>query len=179
MHMGLLGLKDFIEVPKNPTDDQIRAVINNTHAQVSLVFFLFYLILFPILTSIQGGFTVVNHIPWSYWASLDMPSSDELIEWGVDFFDVTTYERLDLQTIYYAQSKGVGIVAGTDNHERMSFAMFSTLIYHVILSWGGPCMDLTIRRQLYRRLYNGRITNKKHVFCIFVVLVPFSSFDLY
>jgi hypothetical protein len=67
----------------------------------------------------QGGLVVVNHIPWSTWAGLDQPTSDDLIKWGVDFFDVTTYERLDLQTIYYAESKNVSVVAGTDSHECM------------------------------------------------------------
>eukprot|EP00026_Physarum_polycephalum_P007152 Phypoly_transcript_07208.p1 GENE.Phypoly_transcript_07208~~Phypoly_transcript_07208.p1 ORF type:complete len:396 (+),score=59.16 Phypoly_transcript_07208:348-1535(+) len=97
MHMGLLGISKAVDVPKLPTDQEIQDVINNVHA--------------------QGGLTVVNHPPWSYWAGLDQPSLDDLIEWGVDFFDVTTYERLDLQLIYYAESKNMPVVAGTDSHE--------------------------------------------------------------
>lgn len=108
MHMGMLGLKQGIPVPKDPTDENIQQYIADVHA--------------------QGGLTVVNHIPWSYWAGLDEPSSEDLIDWGVDFFDVTTYERLDLQTIYYARDRGVRVVAGTDAHE-LSAAHAWTLLY--------------------------------------------------
>lgn len=97
MHMGMLGITKAPNVPKNPTDQEIQDVINDVHS--------------------QGGLVVVNHVPWSYWAGLNEPTNDDLVKWGADFFDVTTYERLDLQTIYYAESKGVGIVAGTDSHE--------------------------------------------------------------
>lgn len=96
MHMGMLGISEYVPVPKYPTTDQIRDVIKNVHD--------------------QGGLVVVNHIPWSIWVGLEQPSSDELIALGVDFFDITTSARLDLQTIYYARDKGVAVVAGTDAH---------------------------------------------------------------
>jgi len=60
---------------------------------------------------------IVNHILWSYFSGLDMPSLDDLVKWGVDFIDVTTGGSLDLQRLIYARSKGLGVVAGTDVHE--------------------------------------------------------------
>jgi len=97
MHMGLLGLKEFVPTTKTPTDVEIQQVINATHA--------------------QGGVVVVNHIPWSTYADLSMPSKEDLVKWGVDYFDVTTGQVFDLQTLLYARSQGVGVVAATDIHE--------------------------------------------------------------
>lgn len=67
---------------------------------------------------------MVNHIPWSTWAGLNQPSNQDLISWGADFFDVTTAERLDLQTIYYARANNIPVVAGTDAHGRMFFFIY-------------------------------------------------------
>jgi predicted metal-dependent phosphoesterase TrpH len=97
MHMGLLGLKEFVPIPKYPTDLEIQQVINTTHA--------------------QGGIVVVNHIPWSYYAGLKMPSSDDLVKWGVDYFDVTTADSFDLQTLFYARAHNCGVLAASDIHQ--------------------------------------------------------------
>lgn len=36
MHMGLIGLKEYIPTTKYPTDEDIQQIINATHAQVPL-----------------------------------------------------------------------------------------------------------------------------------------------
>lgn len=73
----------------------------------------------------------MNHIPWSTWAGLNQPSIDQLIDWKVDFVDITTGERLDLQTIYYARSRGLPIVAGTDAHHCMLFLCIIVILLYI------------------------------------------------
>jgi len=96
VHMGFLGLTEVVPPIKNPTDQDIQDAINNVHR--------------------QGGVVIYNHIPWSYYAGLDTPSKEQLVAWGVDYFDITTENVLDLQTLYWAKSIGKGIIAGTDVH---------------------------------------------------------------
>eukprot|EP01112_Ceratiomyxa_fruticulosa_P009680 TRINITY_DN2537_c0_g1_i1.p1 TRINITY_DN2537_c0_g1~~TRINITY_DN2537_c0_g1_i1.p1 ORF type:complete len:423 (-),score=73.51 TRINITY_DN2537_c0_g1_i1:161-1429(-) len=96
VHMGFLGITEEVPPIKYPTDDDIKNAISNVHK--------------------QGGIVIYNHIPWSYWAGLDQPTKEQLVDWGIDYFDITTESILDLQTLFWAQENGIGIIAGNDEH---------------------------------------------------------------
>lgn len=51
-----------------------------------------------------------------------MPSKEDLVKWGVDFFDITTGQVFDMQTLLYARSKGIAVVAASDVHESTLIA---------------------------------------------------------
>jgi len=96
LHMGLVGITEYIEVLKTPTDEQLQEVINKVHA--------------------MGGVVVANHRAWTYYAGLSTPSIQDLAAWGVDYIDVTTAGGLDLQMVYYAREAGLGVATGSDIH---------------------------------------------------------------
>lgn len=97
VHLNLIGIEKPPPLYVDPTDDQIKGVIQFVHE--------------------QGGLVIVNHYPWS----LDVygshfPDLNALLEWGVDYFEVASGETLDLQTLYFAQHHNRGVIAGADMH---------------------------------------------------------------
>lgn len=91
-----------------PTDEQIRRVISSTH--------------------LIGGVVSVNHIPWSTRVRprrsyreptiVNHPSRQQLLEWGVDFFEVVNGDTFDLVSAQFVQRNAnlVGMISGTDMH---------------------------------------------------------------
>ena len=121
IHMGLLGITEQIDVgsPK-PTDDEIKRVINETHA--------------------QGGLVIVNHIPWSNNTQNerqiprlpDHPSREQLLDWGVDFFEVVNSASIgwfDFESLRFVQehSDKLGLLTGSDMHSPVGAYAWTTL----------------------------------------------------
>ncbi|ORX62163.1 PHP domain-like protein [Hesseltinella vesiculosa] len=105
IHMNLIGINDTIPVgPPVPSDEQLQAVINQTHA--------------------MGGIVIVNHIPWSNTIETgyqlprlpNHPSVADLIAWGVDGFEVINQGTFDWQTLQAAQAHNLIQMIGTDVH---------------------------------------------------------------
>jgi len=97
IHMNLLGIKEVI-MPTNgfPTDDELKRAINETHR--------------------QGGIVTANHFPWSYARLKDIPTLEQLFEWGIDFVEVVNGNTFDLQSYRGAKDHGLVIITGSDMH---------------------------------------------------------------
>ncbi|OMH84581.1 hypothetical protein AX774_g1889 [Zancudomyces culisetae] len=104
--MNLLNIEENIKVVKDfPTDEDLKNVIDKTHA--------------------LGGLVIVNHIWWSNATNqshrtvlTDHPSREKLLELGVDGFEVINSNVFDLPTYQFVlenKDKLVG-VSGSDIH---------------------------------------------------------------
>ncbi|KAI8336986.1 Polymerase/histidinol phosphatase-like protein [Chlamydoabsidia padenii] len=105
IHMNLIGINQTIPVgPPSPSDEQLRQVIDQTHA--------------------LGGIVIVNHIPWSntteYGYELprlpNHPSIADLISWGVDGFEIINQGTFDYPTLQAAQQHNLIQMVGSDVH---------------------------------------------------------------
>jgi len=96
--MNLIGIKEAIPSTAFPTDDELRAVINQTH--------------------MQGGIVVINHQPWSFngQSMVDIPTLEQLQDWGLDYVEAVNGITFDYQGYRYALDHGMGVVTGTDMH---------------------------------------------------------------
>ncbi|KAJ2461477.1 hypothetical protein GGI02_005657 [Coemansia sp. RSA 2322] len=107
IHMNLIGINESIPVsPPFPSDDELRSVIDKVHS--------------------MGGMVIVNHIPWSNATLLpwdearlpDHPSREQLLDWGVDGFEVVNQGTFDLRSYQFVQDHSDKLVAltGSDMH---------------------------------------------------------------
>jgi hypothetical protein len=99
IHLNFLNVSVAIPNPSdNPTDQQIQDVIDACHA--------------------QGGLVVANHYPRTLLNSADHPTRKELLDWGVDYFEIyngITYdEESDLN--WCNNTGGFASITGTDMH---------------------------------------------------------------
>ncbi|OLY81897.1 hypothetical protein AYI68_g3995 [Smittium mucronatum] len=105
--MNLININETIEVVRDsPTDEELKAAISRTHE--------------------LGGIAIVNHIWWSNETQQDTltarlpnhPSYDDLLEWGVDGFEVVNSYVFDLPTYYFVSNNSQRLigVAGSDLH---------------------------------------------------------------
>ncbi len=111
IHMNIIGTSDdFVRhfswmgnhVPSHPSDDDIRQVIHDAHA--------------------VGGVVMVNHYPRSVDDGADIPSRTELIEWGIDYFEIVNSKNAkemgyDIDSFNIAQGYGIGLATGSDMHD--------------------------------------------------------------
>ncbi|KAJ2375228.1 hypothetical protein IW150_002662 [Coemansia sp. RSA 2607] len=118
IHMNLIGINETIEVsPPSPSDDQLKAVIAKVHD--------------------MGGMVIVNHIPWSNTTLLpwdtarlpNHPTRDQLLDWGVDGFEVVNQNTFDLRTYQFVQAHSNRLVAltGSDMHYPGSSYAWTTI----------------------------------------------------
>lgn len=96
IHMNLVGINATIPSVAWPTDEDIMSIVNQTHA--------------------QGGFVVVNHIPWSENTLYDQFSIQDLYNWGVDYVEVINQDTFDYQDYRFAIKNNMGYLSGTDMH---------------------------------------------------------------
>ncbi|KAJ3358217.1 hypothetical protein GGF32_000573 [Allomyces javanicus] len=106
IHLSLLGINTTITPPRaSPTDDELRAVINQTHS--------------------LGGLVIVNHVPWSTQLADGYPNTPrlpnhptrmQLIEWGVDGFEIINQNTYDVPSVQLAAQTKLLQVAGSDTH---------------------------------------------------------------
>ncbi|KAI8074847.1 polymerase/histidinol phosphatase-like protein [Gongronella butleri] len=106
IHMNLIGINETIQVgPPVPTDQDLQAVINRTHA--------------------LGGIVIVNHIPWSNTTQSgydvarlpNHPSIEDLVAWGVDGFEVINQGTFDTISLAAAQQHNLIQMIGSDVHD--------------------------------------------------------------
>lgn len=79
------------------SDAEIQAVIHDTHQ--------------------LGGLVVVNHYPWSETHCENQPSREELLAWGVDYFEVINEDIYDNQSIQFSLENNLGQITGSDMHQ--------------------------------------------------------------
>ena len=112
IHLNFIGIKEYpFDIPWNPTDDDIKNAIKNAHE--------------------LGALVQCNHISWTTQTGeykkgmYTHPKRRELIEWGVDGFEVNCEVRwIDgktIQLLEYMQDKGelkrpIFQAHGTDVH---------------------------------------------------------------
>ncbi|KAG0338117.1 hypothetical protein BG004_007347 [Podila humilis] len=105
-HMNLIGINETVDIAikKWPTDDDIRATIKRVHE--------------------LGGLAIINHIPWSnnteYGYQLprmqNHPSREQLVEMGIDGFEIVNGDTLDTISLKFAQDNNLILMAGADVH---------------------------------------------------------------
>ncbi|CAG8458322.1 10748_t:CDS:2 [Paraglomus occultum] len=121
IHMNLIGLtQDIPYGSAEPSDDEIKQIIDLTHE--------------------LGGLVSVNHIPWSNKtesgyevATLpNHPTREQLVEWGVDAFELINGGTFDMQTYLYVSSLShsppLFFLSGTDLHYPNTPAYAWTLL---------------------------------------------------
>ncbi|KAJ2881160.1 hypothetical protein FB639_002678 [Coemansia asiatica] len=118
IHMNLIGINESVEVtPPSPSDEQLKAVIDKVHA--------------------MGGLVIVNHIPWSNTTLLpwgvarlpNNPSREQLLDWGVDGFEVVNQNTFDLRSYQFVQENADRLVGltGSDMHYPGSSYAWTTI----------------------------------------------------
>ncbi|KAG2172323.1 hypothetical protein INT43_004865 [Umbelopsis isabellina] len=105
LHMNLIGINGTVKIgPPVPTDQDLQAVINQTHA--------------------MGGIVIVNHIPWSNTTEdgyqvprlPNHPSIEDLKAWGVDGFEIINQDTFDYPTMQFCQENNLIQMTGSDVH---------------------------------------------------------------
>jgi hypothetical protein len=121
IHMNLLNINQTIPLCREgnhcpfPTDDDIRSVIERTHA--------------------LGGLVSVNHLPWSLTRQKgrniprleNHPSLEELKAWGIDSVEGVNQNILDLPTIQFAKENNLTILTGSDTQDPVYPAAWTLL----------------------------------------------------
>lgn len=105
IHMNFIGVNETIAPNSSwPTDEELKSVIAKVHD--------------------LGGIVSVNHIPWSNsteWnyqvpTLQDHPSREQLVEWGVDAFEVINGGTFDLSTLQFVRENNLTALTGSDIH---------------------------------------------------------------
>jgi hypothetical protein len=97
-HFTILGIDDEpTDLHPNPTDDQVRQVVNNVHA--------------------RGGVVGANHREWSLAKGCELLTLAQLESFGVDFIEVVSGHDVDMQALLAVQASKttakLGMLAGT------------------------------------------------------------------
>ncbi len=100
LHLNFLGIKEWnLSIPLNPTNDEIIEAINEVHS--------------------QGGVITANHLVYSESSFGNIsPSRNQLLSWGVDYFEVVNGQVFDLKSynFYLEHNDTIGLITGTDMH---------------------------------------------------------------
>ncbi|KAG0166267.1 hypothetical protein DFQ28_007912 [Apophysomyces sp. BC1034] len=105
IHMNFIDINETVPFgPPVPTDAELKQAIQRVHA--------------------LGGLVIVNHIPWSntteeYYQQPRLPnhpSVAELIEWGVDGFEIVNQNVFDFNTYQVSAQHNMIQMTGTDVH---------------------------------------------------------------
>eukprot|EP00835_Amoeboradix_gromovi_P004270 NODE_323_length_10965_cov_0.441561.p2 type:complete len:419 gc:universal NODE_323_length_10965_cov_0.441561:10620-9364(-) len=107
IHMNFVGIEsdaDLLPITNFPSDQELERVIKLTHDRKGLV--------------------IVNHLPWSLQQRenrlkpvlQDHPTKEQLLEWGVDGFEVVNGNVLDWPTLQFCIDNELIIWAGSDIH---------------------------------------------------------------
>ncbi|KAJ2609769.1 hypothetical protein H4S08_003912 [Coemansia sp. RSA 1365] len=118
IHMNLIGINESVSVsPPFPSDKELRDVISKVHE--------------------MGGLVIVNHIPWSNatqlpWGNARLPnnpSREQLLEWGVDGFEIVNQNTFDLRSYQFVQDNPDRLVGvtGSDMHYPGSSYAWTTI----------------------------------------------------
>ncbi|KAG9304340.1 hypothetical protein G9A89_019902 [Geosiphon pyriformis] len=135
IHMNLIGINVPIPVgPDFPSDEDLQKIIQRTHE--------------------LGGLVSVNHIPWSNktenWYQvgtlLEHPTREDLLEWGVDAFEIINGNTFDLQTYLFAKEHGLLMLTGSDVHSPSTGAYSWTTIRAPNKTMAGVMAELHAKR---------------------------------
>ncbi|MGV9205838.1 MAG: CehA/McbA family metallohydrolase [Promethearchaeia archaeon] len=104
IHMNFLSISEWdLDIPSNPTNEQIKEAIKEVHE--------------------QNGVVTCNHIPWSInQAGMDNhPTREELLEWGVDYIEIVNDDsapanHYDEESVEFCESNDIGMITGSDMH---------------------------------------------------------------
>jgi len=100
VHLNFIGIKNWtLEIPWNPTNDEIRQAIDEVHR--------------------QNGTVTFNHPGYTRRTSEEnVPSNELLYSWGVDYFEVMNGLDFDEGSYNFVKSHNntVGMISGTDMH---------------------------------------------------------------
>ena len=131
IHMNIIGVYDFLPYFSGsepykfdpwPSDEDIQRIIRETHE--------------------QGGVIQVNHMPWSTnnqnnhrESTLPRhPTREELLSWGVDYFEIVNHNVFDYQSASFCDySRAINSssvcagLTGTDMHSPRGAAAWTTL----------------------------------------------------
>ncbi|CAG8444264.1 9238_t:CDS:2 [Ambispora gerdemannii] len=135
IHMNLIGINESIPFgPPSPSDEDLQKVIRHTHE--------------------LGGLVSVNHIPWSNstenWYQEgtlpNHPSREQLLEWGVDAFEIINGDTFDWVTYNFAQNHNLLMLTGSDVHSPSDGAYAWTTISTKDRSMAGIMSELREKR---------------------------------
>jgi histidinol phosphatase-like PHP family hydrolase len=90
-----------------PTDQEIEEAISKAHA--------------------VGGVVLVNHYTYNERLSKDSPTREQLLNWGVDFFEIINQNRYYLENHEFCIDNGLGVIVSTDMHEPEPVYGWTTL----------------------------------------------------
>lgn len=100
IHLNFIGINAWdLKIPKNPTNAEIKEAINEVHR--------------------QNGTVTFNHPGYTRRTSEEnVPSNEDMMSWGVDFFEVINGLDFDEDTYSFVQNNNasVGMITGTDMH---------------------------------------------------------------
>ncbi len=105
LHANLIGISEWtLPIPGSPTDDDIKAMIAETHR--------------------QGGVVTINHFPWSINQTnmQNHPTRQQASNWGANFIEIVNDDSqpiyvFDVESDTFCDSSQIGKITGTDMHE--------------------------------------------------------------
>ncbi|CAG8466929.1 5918_t:CDS:2 [Gigaspora rosea] len=119
IHMNFIGIQSNPFGPFNkphPSNEELKEMIDKVHK--------------------MGGLVTVNHIPWSNkteWLNQvptlqDHPTREELLEMGVDGFEIINGDVFDFETYVFANNHRTLKISGSDIHHPSDGAYAWTLL---------------------------------------------------
>lgn len=118
IHMNLVNVTNATSLQPLtwPSDKELQRVINETHS--------------------QGGYVVVNHLPWSQQIQYGFqvpvlpqhPSIDNLFAWGVDAIESAHDNVIDLRMARLSERENKTIIASNDIHYSSQPAYVWTIL---------------------------------------------------
>ena len=109
-NVGIENLESVLTVKSHisrPTDQEIEDAITITHN--------------------LGGLVSVNHYSYNERLSKDSPTRVQLLNWGVDFFEIVNEDRYYEENHQFCIDNSLGILASTDMHEPEQVYAWTTL----------------------------------------------------
>lgn len=99
VHLNFIGIHEWnLKIPVIPTNLEIQKAIDEVHR--------------------QNGVVTVNHLPNMEKYADNVPTRNELLDWGIDFFEIVNKHIFDYKTyeLYMENSFSFGLITGTDMH---------------------------------------------------------------
>ncbi|RCI05107.1 hypothetical protein CU098_013312, partial [Rhizopus stolonifer] len=135
IHMNFIDINETVPVTGPvPSDEELQKAINRVHE--------------------LGGLVIVNHIPWSNTTEdgyqlprlPNHPSVEQLIQWGVDGFEVINQETFDLSTYQSAVQHNLIQMVGMDLHHPSVGAQVWLTINAPNMTRAGIMQEIRARR---------------------------------
>lgn len=141
IHMNLVNVTDTTSLQPVtwPSDKELKRIIEKTHD--------------------QGGYVVVNHLPWSQQTEYSYhlptlpqhPPIEELLDWGVDSFESVHDNVIDLRMLRLVEKRGLPLIASNDIHVASQPPYVWTTLSRKSLSAGVVTADDVLREIFHKR----------------------------